>query len=67
MSPRTGPRRRLGSIRLSLILLALVPSVTLAAIWSVTTIQMFCGRWSAIFASDTRKTIASCGRSRLLL
>ncbi|MFC5213460.1 nitrate- and nitrite sensing domain-containing protein [Streptomyces coerulescens] len=41
MSPRTGPRRRLGSIRLSLILLALVPSVTLAAIWSVTTIQMF--------------------------
>ncbi len=41
MSPRTGTRRRLGSIRLSLILLALVPSVTLAAIWSVTTIQMF--------------------------
>ncbi|WP_406413293.1 nitrate- and nitrite sensing domain-containing protein [Streptomyces sp. NBC_01614] len=41
MSPRTGPRRRLGSIRLSLILLALVPSVTLAAVWSVTTIQMF--------------------------
>ncbi|MFE7447259.1 nitrate- and nitrite sensing domain-containing protein [Streptomyces chartreusis] len=41
MSPRTGPRRRLGSIRLSLILLALVPGVTLAAIWSVTTIQMF--------------------------
>ncbi|MFE6176454.1 nitrate- and nitrite sensing domain-containing protein [Streptomyces sp. NPDC056464] len=41
MSPRTGPRRRLGSIRLSLILLALVPGVTLAAVWSVTTIQMF--------------------------
>ncbi|MET9834191.1 nitrate- and nitrite sensing domain-containing protein [Streptomyces sp. NPDC006385] len=42
MSPQTGPRRRrLGSIRLSLILLALVPSVTLAAVWSVTTIQMF--------------------------
>ncbi|EGX55868.1 large secreted protein [Streptomyces zinciresistens K42] len=41
MSPRTGPRRRFGSIRLSLILLALVPSVTLAAVWSVTTIQMF--------------------------
>ncbi|MGI5378991.1 sensor histidine kinase [Streptomyces sp. CA-251387] len=42
MSPRTGPRRRrLGSIRLSLILLALVPSVTLAAVWSVTTAQMF--------------------------
>ncbi|MFS8197363.1 nitrate- and nitrite sensing domain-containing protein [Streptomyces sp. CWNU-52B] len=41
MSPRTGPRRRLGSIRLSLILLALVPSVTLAAMWGVTTIQMF--------------------------
>ncbi|MEU3794926.1 nitrate- and nitrite sensing domain-containing protein [Streptomyces fructofermentans] len=41
MSPRTGPRRRLGSIRLSLILLALVPCVTLAAMWGVTTIQMF--------------------------
>ncbi|MER5715479.1 nitrate- and nitrite sensing domain-containing protein [Streptomyces sp. NPDC002132] len=42
MSPRTGARRRrLGSIRLSLILLALVPGVTLAAMWSVTTIQMF--------------------------
>ncbi|MDN0197309.1 nitrate- and nitrite sensing domain-containing protein [Streptomyces sp. S.PNR 29] len=42
MSPRTGARRRrLGSIRLSLILLALVPSVTLTAMWGVTTIQMF--------------------------
>ncbi|MFJ1733793.1 nitrate- and nitrite sensing domain-containing protein [Streptomyces sp. NPDC088254] len=42
MSPRTGARRRrLGSIRLSLILLALVPGVTLAAMWSVTTIQIF--------------------------
>ncbi|MEV0221631.1 nitrate- and nitrite sensing domain-containing protein [Streptomyces sp. NPDC050704] len=41
MSPRTGPRRRLGSIRLSLILLALVPSVTLAAMWGLTTTQMF--------------------------
>ncbi|WP_081239612.1 sensor histidine kinase [Streptomyces viridosporus] len=41
MSPRTGARRRLGSIRLSLVLLALVPGVTLAAMWSVTTIQMF--------------------------
>ncbi|KPI06468.1 putative sensor with HAMP domain containing protein [Actinobacteria bacterium OK074] len=41
MSPRTGARRRLGSIRLSLIILALVPSLTLAAIWGVTTIQMF--------------------------
>lgn len=42
MSPRKGARRRrLGSIRLSLILLALVPSVTLAAMWGVTTIQMF--------------------------
>ncbi|PAZ10565.1 histidine kinase [Streptomyces sp. SA15] len=43
MSPRTRARRRrrLGSIRLSLILLALVPSVTLAAMWSVTTTQMF--------------------------
>ncbi|NGO11910.1 sensor histidine kinase [Streptomyces sp. HC44] len=40
MSPRTGPRR-LGSIRLSLILLALVPSVTLATMWGVTTTQMF--------------------------
>ncbi|MGW0821302.1 sensor histidine kinase [Streptomyces sp. NPDC002845] len=38
---RTGARRRLGSIRLSLILLALIPSVTLAAMWSVTTAQMF--------------------------
>ncbi|MER6356282.1 nitrate- and nitrite sensing domain-containing protein [Streptomyces sp. NPDC001634] len=37
----TNPRRRLGSIRLSLILLALVPSVTLAAMWAVTTTQMF--------------------------
>ncbi|MFE9614152.1 nitrate- and nitrite sensing domain-containing protein [Streptomyces sp. NPDC006012] len=41
MSPRTGARRRLGSIRLSLILLALVPSVTLAVIWGATTTQMF--------------------------
>jgi signal transduction histidine kinase len=41
MSRRTGSRRRLGSIRLSLILLALVPTVTLAALWGVTTKQMF--------------------------
>lgn len=41
MSPRTGARHRFGSIRLSLILLALVPSVTLAAMWGVTTTQMF--------------------------
>lgn len=42
MSPRTrARRRRLGSIRLSLILLALVPSVTLTAMWGVTTTQMF--------------------------
>lgn len=41
MSPRTGARRRLGSIRLSLILLALVPSVTLSAMWGVTTTQIF--------------------------
>ncbi|MEU3085079.1 sensor histidine kinase [Streptomyces massasporeus] len=41
MSRRTGARRRLGSIRLSLVLLALVPGVTLAAMWGVTTIQMF--------------------------
>ncbi|MEU2588827.1 nitrate- and nitrite sensing domain-containing protein [Streptomyces avermitilis] len=41
MSRRTGARRRLGSIRLSLILLALLPSVTLAAMWGVTTKQMF--------------------------
>ncbi|WP_107469860.1 nitrate- and nitrite sensing domain-containing protein, partial [Streptomyces mangrovisoli] len=41
MSPRTGSRRRLGSIRLSLTLLALVPGVTLAALWCVTTTQMF--------------------------
>ncbi|MFD5156997.1 nitrate- and nitrite sensing domain-containing protein [Streptomyces hawaiiensis] len=41
MSRRTGARRRLGSIRISLVLLALVPSVTLAGMWGVTTIQMF--------------------------
>ncbi len=42
MSRRTGARRRrLGSIRLSLILLALVPSVTLAAMWALTTTQIF--------------------------
>ncbi|GAA2285575.1 histidine kinase [Streptomyces ruber] len=41
MPSRTGARRRLGSIRLSLFLLALIPSVTLAAMWGVTTIQMF--------------------------
>ncbi|MGZ3102177.1 sensor histidine kinase [Streptomyces sp. H72] len=41
MSARTGARRRLGSIRLSLILLALVPGVSLATVWGVTTIQMF--------------------------
>lgn len=41
MSPRTGARRRFGSIRLSLFLLALVPSVTLAGMWGLTTIQMF--------------------------
>ncbi|CAL9387438.1 nitrate- and nitrite sensing domain-containing protein [Streptomyces sp. enrichment culture] len=41
MSPRTGARRRLGSIRISLVLLALVPGVTLAAMWGVTTTQMF--------------------------
>ncbi|MEU5362173.1 nitrate- and nitrite sensing domain-containing protein [Streptomyces sp. NPDC005925] len=41
MSSRRAARRRLGSIRASLILLAVVPGVTLAAIWSVTTIQMF--------------------------
>ncbi|MFD6190657.1 nitrate- and nitrite sensing domain-containing protein [Streptomyces sp. NPDC060275] len=40
-SRKKGARRRLGSIRLSLILLALVPGVTLAAVWGVTTIQMF--------------------------
>ncbi|MGW2125420.1 nitrate- and nitrite sensing domain-containing protein [Streptomyces sp. NPDC001758] len=38
---RTGARRRFGSIRLSLFLLALVPSVTLAGMWGLTTIQMF--------------------------
>ena len=37
----TGARRRLGSIRLSLILLALIPSVTLTASWAMTTTQMF--------------------------
>ncbi len=41
MPDRKGTRRRLGSIRLSLIMLALVPSVTLAAVWGVTTTQLF--------------------------
>ncbi|MCI3238347.1 sensor histidine kinase [Streptomyces spinosisporus] len=41
MSERKGARRRIGSIRLSLILLALVPSVTLAAMWALTTTQIF--------------------------
>ncbi|MEU6804555.1 sensor histidine kinase [Streptomyces neyagawaensis] len=41
MPSRTGARRRLGSIRLSLILLALIPSVTLTASWAMTTTQMF--------------------------
>ncbi|MFJ4205143.1 nitrate- and nitrite sensing domain-containing protein [Streptomyces sviceus] len=41
MPDRKGARRRLGSIRLSLIMLALVPSVTLAAMWGVTTTQLF--------------------------
>ncbi|MET8077958.1 nitrate- and nitrite sensing domain-containing protein [Streptomyces sp. NPDC005303] len=41
MPDRKGARRRLGSIRLSLIMLALVPSVTLAAMWGVTTTQVF--------------------------
>lgn len=41
MPPRTGARRRLGSIRLSLILLALIPGVTLTASWAMTTTQMF--------------------------
>ncbi len=41
MPDRKGARRRLGSIRLSLILLALVPSVTLTAMWGVTTTQLF--------------------------
>ncbi|MFI0510038.1 nitrate- and nitrite sensing domain-containing protein [Streptomyces sp. WSLK1-5] len=41
MPDRTGARRRLGSIRLSLIMLALVPSVTLTAMWGVTTTQLF--------------------------
>ncbi|MFF4058765.1 nitrate- and nitrite sensing domain-containing protein [Streptomyces sp. NPDC001668] len=41
MPDRKGARRRLGSIRLSLIMLALVPSVTLTAMWGVTTTQLF--------------------------
>ncbi|MET9843170.1 nitrate- and nitrite sensing domain-containing protein [Streptomyces ossamyceticus] len=41
MPSRTGARRRLGSIRLSLILLALIPSVALTASWAMTTTQMF--------------------------
>ncbi|MEU0025998.1 nitrate- and nitrite sensing domain-containing protein [Streptomyces sp. NPDC006335] len=41
MPDRKGARRRLGSIRLSLIMLALVPSVTLATMWGVTTTQLF--------------------------
>ncbi|WCE02415.1 nitrate- and nitrite sensing domain-containing protein (plasmid) [Streptomyces sp. HUAS 31] len=40
MSRWTGARRRLGSIRLSLILLALVPSITLAAFWGMTSVEI---------------------------
>ncbi|MFF6981388.1 nitrate- and nitrite sensing domain-containing protein [Streptomyces sp. NPDC008343] len=40
MSRWAGARRRLGSIRLSLILLALVPSITLTVIWGMTTVQI---------------------------
>ncbi|WP_461007084.1 sensor histidine kinase, partial [Streptomyces capparidis] len=41
MPSRTGARRRLGSIRVSLVLLALVPGVTLTAMWGVTTARLF--------------------------
>ena len=41
MSPRTRAARRLGNIRLALILLALVPSLTLAGMWALTTNHMF--------------------------
>ncbi|MFF8018600.1 nitrate- and nitrite sensing domain-containing protein [Streptomyces sp. NPDC007929] len=40
MSRWAGARRRLGSIRLSLILLALVPGITLASVWGMTTVQI---------------------------
>jgi hypothetical protein len=40
MSRWAGARRRLGSIRLSLILLAVVPGITLTAAWSLTTMQI---------------------------
>ncbi|MFF4983901.1 nitrate- and nitrite sensing domain-containing protein [Streptomyces sp. NPDC001046] len=40
MSRWAGARRRLGSIRLSLILLAVVPAVTLTAVWGLTTVQI---------------------------
>ncbi|MPY56265.1 sensor histidine kinase [Streptomyces spongiae] len=74
MPSRTGARRRLGSIRLSLILLALIPSVTLAAMWSVTTIQMFSeglrlreqtGLSKSTGAMGTDATLALQGERRL--
>ncbi|MEW2811150.1 nitrate- and nitrite sensing domain-containing protein [Streptomyces massasporeus] len=40
MSRWAGARRRLGSIRLSLILLAVVPGITLTAVWGLTTVQI---------------------------
>ncbi|GGO96557.1 sensor histidine kinase [Wenjunlia tyrosinilytica] len=40
MSPRIAVRRSLGAIRTSLVLLALVPSLTLTAVWGVTTTQV---------------------------
>ncbi|WP_037671703.1 nitrate- and nitrite sensing domain-containing protein [Streptomyces griseus] len=67
MSPRKGARRRrLGSIRLSLILLALVPSVTLAAMWGVTTIQMFSEGMRLRAQTDLSKSTGAMGTEATL-
>ena len=64
MSPRTGARRRLGSIRLSLILLALVPGVTLATMWGMTTTQMFDGGATAARADGAEQVDRRHGHRR---
>ncbi|MPY49238.1 sensor histidine kinase [Streptomyces acidicola] len=66
MPSRTGARRRLGSIRLSLILLALIPSVTLAAMWSVTTIQMFSEGLRLREQTELSKTTGAMGTDATL-
>ena len=65
MPSRTGARRRLGSIRLSLILLALVPSVTLAVSWGVTTTQMFSEGLRLRTQTGLSKSTGAMGTTRL--